>query len=125
MPSKKRKNKTPSNEEWRDICGYESLYQVSNLGRVKELLPGQERDMDQDTVEDEAWKDITGSNGEYQVSNQGRVRKLLGKGKTWMLEQYKNDEGYIWVNVMRNGKPEAVFVHVLVAEAFLPRPWLN
>lgn len=29
----------PSNdpEEWRDIQGYEGLYQVSNLGRVKSL----------------------------------------------------------------------------------------
>lgn len=25
-------------EEWRDIKGYEGLYQVSNLGRVKGLL---------------------------------------------------------------------------------------
>ena len=25
------------NEEWRDIEGYEELYQVSNLGRVKSL----------------------------------------------------------------------------------------
>ena len=24
-------------EEWRDIVGYEGLYQVSNLGRVKSL----------------------------------------------------------------------------------------
>ena len=24
-------------EEWRDIIGYEGLYQVSNLGRVKSL----------------------------------------------------------------------------------------
>ena len=24
-------------EEWRDIVGYENLYQVSNLGRVKSL----------------------------------------------------------------------------------------
>lgn len=25
------------NEEWRDVVGYEGLYQVSNLGRVKSL----------------------------------------------------------------------------------------
>lgn len=25
------------NEEWKDIVGYEGLYQVSNLGRVKSL----------------------------------------------------------------------------------------
>lgn len=28
------------NEEWRDIVGYEGLYQVSNLGRVKSLERG-------------------------------------------------------------------------------------
>ena len=28
------------NEEWRDIKGYEGLYQVSNLGRVKSLIRG-------------------------------------------------------------------------------------
>ena len=24
-------------EEWRDVVGYEGLYQVSNLGRIKSL----------------------------------------------------------------------------------------
>lgn len=27
----------PLNEEWRDVIGYEGLYQVSNLGRVRSL----------------------------------------------------------------------------------------
>lgn len=30
-------------EEWKDIKGYEGLYQVSNLGRVKRLHGGSER----------------------------------------------------------------------------------
>ena len=30
-------------EEWKDIKGYEGLYQVSNLGRVKSLKFGKER----------------------------------------------------------------------------------
>lgn len=30
-------------EEWRDIRGYEGIYQVSNLGRVKSLKFGKER----------------------------------------------------------------------------------
>ena len=30
-------------EEWRDIIGYEGLYQVSNLGRVKSFWRGRER----------------------------------------------------------------------------------
>jgi hypothetical protein len=32
-------------EEWREIKGYESIYQVSNLGRVKSLKYGKERIM--------------------------------------------------------------------------------
>lgn len=30
-------------EVWRDIAGYEGLYQVSNKGRIKSLLDGKER----------------------------------------------------------------------------------
>ena len=30
-------------EEWRDIVGYENLYQISNLGNVKSLKYGKER----------------------------------------------------------------------------------
>lgn len=26
------------NEEWRDVVGYEGLYQVSNLGNVRSLI---------------------------------------------------------------------------------------
>ena len=41
----KRKNKMKNeNEEvWKDVVGYEGLYQVSNLGRVKSLKYGKER----------------------------------------------------------------------------------
>jgi len=31
------------NEIWKDIVGYEGLYQVSNLGRVKSLIFGKEK----------------------------------------------------------------------------------
>ena len=31
------KNLNNLNEEWRDIKGYEGLYRVSNLGRIKSL----------------------------------------------------------------------------------------
>lgn len=37
-------------EEWRDIDGYEGLYQISNLGQVKSLKFGKERIMKQKTT---------------------------------------------------------------------------
>ena len=44
-------------EEWRDIEGYEGLYQVSNLGRVKSLLFGKELLLKQNKTSDKKyWK---------------------------------------------------------------------
>lgn len=42
-----------------------------------------------------------------------------------ILEQYLDDEGYLCVDLYRDGVRESVRVDRLVAEAFLPRPWLN
>ena len=39
-------NKEKSSEVWKDVVGYEGLYQVSNLGRVKSIrtsMPTQKR----------------------------------------------------------------------------------
>lgn len=83
-------------EVWKDVVGYEGLYQVSNLGRVKSL----ER-----LIEDK----------------KGRLkRKRVYKEKLLHLNLCKN--GYCIVCLFRNQKKKFSYVHRLVADAFIPNP---
>lgn len=77
-------------EEWRDIAGYEGLYQVSNLGRVRSL----------DRVVPHA-----------RYGHQPIKGDLLLPGK--------NRDGYLGVGLHKNGKKKRARVHKLVAEAFI------
>lgn len=79
-------------EEWRDIEGYEGLYQVSNEGRVKSL----------DKYVDNRWG-----------------TKQFVKGK--VLTNVKT-QGYWYVGLNKNGKYKRHRIHRLVAEAFIPNP---
>lgn len=69
------------NEEWKPVKGFEGLYEISNLGRVKSLWYGREKIL--------------------------KPEKILG---------------YLRVVLCRNGKKKKLFVHRLVAIAFLPNP---
>lgn len=80
-------------EIWKDIKGYEGLYQVSNLGRVKSL----------DRVV------------EYKDG-----KKCLYKSK--LLIGTDNGRGYLIVNLRKNGARKSFLIHRLVAEAFVPNP---
>ncbi|MEU0912143.1 NUMOD4 domain-containing protein [Streptomyces althioticus] len=77
----------------------------------------------------ENWKPIPGYDG-YEVSDQGRVRSWRKMGR-WggtletpkVMKQTPNPNGYLKVNLQRNGMKVTNCVHVLVAKAFLgPRP---
>ena len=76
-------------EIFKDIQGYEGLYQVSNLGNVKSL--------------------------ERYVNNKGGKRFQ----KERILKPRKNKDGYYSVIISKEGKPKNFSVHVLVAMAFL------
>lgn len=80
-------------EQWRDIEGYEGLYQVSNEGRVKSL----QREI--------TYKD-------------GRKKTLPEK----ILHNFLSDLGYYHVMLSKNGIPKRHKVHRLVAKAFIPNP---
>lgn len=58
-------------EEWRDIAGYENLYQVSNLGRVKALGNGKTHNSKEHLLKPE--KDI-GSYLRVRLSKQGKQK---------------------------------------------------
>lgn len=70
-------------------------------------------------LESEKWKDIDGYDGAYQVSDLGRVRSLKF-GKTRVLRAYKNRYGYLKVFLWKDGKRHNIYVHRLVARAFIP-----
>ena len=67
-------------------------------------------------IEIEEFRDIPGYEGLYEVSNLGRVRR---NGK--ILKPYDND-GYLRVDLFKNGIVRKFLIHRLVAQAFIPNP---
>ena len=77
-------------ENWKDIKGYEGLYQVSDLGRIKSLA-----------------REIMRGNG-FKYTVKEKIRKPSIR-----------IDGYLAVNLLRDGIRESKNIHVLVAMAFL------
>ena len=83
-------------------------------------------------MEKEIWKDVVGYDGYYEVSNLGNVRSVdheimssngklqFRKGK--LLNGWVDHKGYYKVHLSKGSKKEQMFVHRLVALAFLPNP---
>ena len=65
----------------------------------------------------ETWKSVK-DNDNYQVSNYGRVRNVIRSSR--ILTPSNNGNGYLRVDLYRNGTRQKHFVHRLVAKAFLP-----
>ena len=83
-------------EIWKDIKGYEGMYQVSDLGRVRSL--------DRKCLNREG----------VMVRRKGAIKSLS-----------KNRQGYLYVNLSsgtKNATNKRTRVHRLVAEAFIPNP---
>lgn len=82
------------NEIWKEIEGYEGLYEVSNQGRVRSL---------------DRWAKNSAS---------GSVR--LSKGR--VLKSHTISNGYHHVILYKEGEKKDKMIHRLVAEAFIPNP---
>lgn len=65
----------------------------------------------------EVWSDVLGYEGLYEVSNFGRVRR---NGKILKPAMMRN--GYLRVDLYKNGIAKHSALHRLVALAFLPNP---
>ena len=76
----------------------------------------------------EIWRDIQGYEGYYQVSNRGRVKSLERidnnnhKVKEKILKMVSDKDGYLIINLYKNGKHKTCRIHRLVANAFLENP---
>ncbi len=86
-------------EIWKDVVGYEGLYQVSNLGNVKSL----DRE------------------NNFIGKNQAKSYKCTQLIKGRMLKP-KVSRGYNIVTLYQNHKRQMIFVHRLVAQAFISNP---
>lgn len=80
-------------EEWRKIQGYEGLYEVSNLGRVRSV---------------------------DRIAHRTDGIDMFRAGK--MLTARKKESGYISVDLWKNNKGKLAYVHRLVATAFIENP---
>lgn len=68
----------------------------------------------------EKWKQIKGY-PDYEVSRSGKI-KSLKFGKEKILKPRKGKDGYLYVDLCKNGKVKTHRVHKLVANAFLENP---
>ena len=65
-------------------------------------------------------EDIADYEGLYQVSNLGRVKRYYKNSKERILKLGSDRDGYLRVNLCREGKGKTYKVHRLVAQAFIP-----
>lgn len=79
-------------EIWKDIPGYEGLYQASNLGNIKSL--------------------------DRYKQNYSKKQKIYGK----ILKQQKDLDGYYKIALCKNGKYYQTNVHRIIAMTFIPNP---
>jgi hypothetical protein len=80
-------------EIWKDIVGYERCYEVSNLGRIK--------------------------NVERQCKTKNNSIRTI---RERILKSYIHKNGYSYTRLSKNGKVKGFRTHRLVAQAFIPNP---
>lgn len=75
-------------EIWKNVIGYEELYQVSNKGRIKSL------------------------------KREGKGIGKGGNKKEIIMKQIPNRSNHFYVKLSNNGVKKSIFVHRIVAKAF-------
>lgn len=79
-------------EIWKPIRGYDNIYEVSNLGRVR------------------------------RIANIDKNNEIIKLRKERIIKPFLRKDGYLSVSLSIHGKVEKKLLHRLVAEAFLQNP---
>ena len=82
-------------EVWKDVKGYEGLYQVSNFGRVKRV---------------------------GGVVKHGTSKTLTVVERILKVNVNGKGQEHLMVHLSKGGKVKKAYVHRLVAEAYIPNP---
>lgn len=82
------------NEVWKSVVGYEGLYEISSLGRVKRLA-------------------------RVNVDSMGRVVPYKEK---ILVNYISKKTGYPCINLSKDGEVKTQNIHRLIATAFIPNP---
>jgi hypothetical protein len=82
-------------EIWKDVIGFEGLYQVSQSGQVKRL-----------------------AGKVFRRNHKNNLISVPGK----ILVPKDNGKGYLRVKLCRNDIARRVMLHRIIAEAFIPNP---
>lgn len=69
----------------------------------------------------ERWRPVPGA-GRYEVSSLGRVRSLVDPANPRVLSLLRNRDGYWKVNLMTDDGRRQLYVHRLMALAFIGPP---
>ncbi|MFT8491523.1 NUMOD4 domain-containing protein [Liquorilactobacillus satsumensis] len=86
-------------EIWKSIKGYEDLYEISNLGRVKSLEK------------------------KFLIPHHGKMEMAIRREK--ILKQSRNADGYMQVYLCRNKNQKTMMVHRLELSSFSGTPYKN
>ncbi|NDV63963.1 NUMOD4 domain-containing protein [Bacteroides sp. 224] len=77
----------------------------------------------------EIWKDIKGFEGSYKISTMGRVKSVarplfnghaIWNSKEKILKPRVHTSGYLRVSLRCNNKSFDKYIHILVAQTFIP-----
>ena len=72
----------------------------------------------------ENWRPVKGFEGKYEVSDKGNVKSLNYNktGRERMMRQQNDKDGYKRIGLFNGKRQVHIFVHRLVAEAFIDNP---
>lgn len=85
-------------EVWKDVQGYEGLYQVSSHGRVKRV--------------ERFYTQLNGLTGNY---NTKKLTEMI-------MKPFEDEDGYLRIQLINEGNRKKHFVHRLVSLNFIPNP---